>query len=73
MESTPIDRRVIGLVVHQTKISVCALIEHDDGRRELIFQKTLKSGNPPDDWDSLLARSETEWRECAFTRKRLGH
>lgn len=36
MELTPIYRRVIGLDVHQAKISACALIEHDDGRCEVI-------------------------------------
>lgn len=36
MELTPIYRRVIGLDVHQAKISACALIEHEDGRREVI-------------------------------------
>ena len=36
MELTPIYRRVIGLDVHQAKISACALIEHEDGRHEVI-------------------------------------
>lgn len=36
MDLTPIYRRVIGLDVHQAKISACALIEHDDGRLEVI-------------------------------------
>lgn len=36
MELTPLYRRVIGLDVHQAKINACALIEHDDGRREVI-------------------------------------
>ena len=36
MELTPIYRRVIGLDVHQAKISACALIEHEDGRCEVI-------------------------------------
>ena len=26
-----------------------------------FFQKMLKSGNPPDDWDTLLDTSKTKW------------
>ena len=26
-----------------------------------VFLKMLKSGNPPDDWSSLLAASKTQW------------
>jgi transposase len=36
MDLTPIYRRVIALDVHQAKITACALIEHDDGRLEVI-------------------------------------
>lgn len=32
MDLKAIHRRVIGLDVHQAKITACALIEHDDGR-----------------------------------------
>lgn len=27
----------------------------------VVFQRMLKSGHPPDDWDSLLAASKTDW------------
>lgn len=28
----------------------------------LVFQKMLKSGHPPDDWDALLAASKADWK-----------
>lgn len=28
----------------------------------IVFQKMLKSGHPPDDWDALLAASESDWK-----------
>ena len=28
----------------------------------LVFQKMLKSGHPPDDWDALLAASQAGWK-----------
>lgn len=27
----------------------------------VVFQKMLQSGHPPDDWDGLLAASNTDW------------
>ena len=27
----------------------------------IVFKKMLKTGHPPDDWDSLLAASNTDW------------
>jgi transposase len=36
MELTPIYKRVIALDVHQAKITACAIIEHDDGRQEMV-------------------------------------
>jgi len=29
----------------------------------VVFQKKLKSGHPPDDWDALLAASKTDWNQ----------
>ena len=28
----------------------------------VVFQKMLKQGHPPDDWDALLAASKTDWK-----------
>ena len=36
MDLTPMHKRVIALDVHQAKITACAVIEHDDGRLEVI-------------------------------------
>jgi transposase len=36
MELTPLHKRVVALDVHQAKITACAIIEHDDGRTEII-------------------------------------
>jgi transposase len=36
MELTALYHRVIGLDVHQAKITACAIIEHDDGKIEII-------------------------------------
>src|SRR5207245_6715847 len=36
MELKPMHRRVIALDVHQAKITACAIVEHDDGRVEMI-------------------------------------
>ena len=36
MELTPMHKRVIALDVHQAKITACAVIEHEDGRVEVI-------------------------------------
>lgn len=36
MNVTSMYKRVIALDVHQAKISACAIIEHEDGRLELI-------------------------------------
>jgi len=36
MDLTPMHKRVIALDVHQAKITACAVIEHDDGRLEII-------------------------------------
>ena len=30
-----------------------------------VFQKMLKSGNPPDDWDTLQAASKADWKTQA--------
>jgi transposase len=38
MDLTPMHKRVIALDVHQAKITACAIIEHDDGRLEIIKQ-----------------------------------
>ncbi len=37
MELTPLYKRVIGLDIHQGKIIACAIIEHEDGRVEVIL------------------------------------
>jgi toxin YhaV len=29
----------------------------------IVFQKMLKSGNPPDDWDTLLVASMRDWKQ----------
>lgn len=29
----------------------------------MVFQKMLKSGHPPDDWDALLSASKTDWAQ----------
>lgn len=29
----------------------------------VVFQKMLKSGHPPDDWDALLACSKADWKK----------
>lgn len=36
MDLTPMHKRVIALDVHQAKITACAIVEHDDGRVEII-------------------------------------
>lgn len=36
MDLTPMHKRVIALDVHQSKITACAVVEHDDGRVEPI-------------------------------------
>ena len=36
MDLTPMHKRVIALDVHQAKITACAVVEHDDGRVEVI-------------------------------------
>ncbi len=36
MDLTPMHKRVIALDVHQAKITACAVVEHDDGRLEII-------------------------------------
>jgi transposase len=36
MDLTPMHKRVIALDVHQAKITACAVVEHDDGRIEVI-------------------------------------
>jgi transposase len=36
MELSPMYKRVIALDVHQTKITACAVVEHDDGQLEII-------------------------------------
>jgi len=28
----------------------------------IVFQKMLKSGHPPDDWDALLVASKSDWK-----------
>ncbi len=35
MDLTPMHKRVIALDVHQSKITTCAIVEHDDGRVEV--------------------------------------
>lgn len=39
MELTPLYKRVIGLDVHQAKITACAIIEHPDGRVEVVLRE----------------------------------
>lgn len=39
MDLKAIHKRVIGLDVHQAKITACALIEHDDGRVECLLRE----------------------------------
>lgn len=39
MELTPLYKRVIGLDVHQARITACAIIEHEDGRVEVILRE----------------------------------
>ena len=36
MELTALYQRVIGLDVHQAKITACAIVEHNDGEIEII-------------------------------------
>lgn len=36
MDLTPMHKRVMALDVHQAKIAACAVVEHDDGRVEVI-------------------------------------
>lgn len=36
MDLTPMCNRVIALDVHQVKITACAIVEHDDGRQEMV-------------------------------------
>ncbi len=36
MDLTPMHKRVIALDVHQARITGCAVVEHDDGRVEVI-------------------------------------
>ena len=36
MDLTPMHKRVIALDVHQAKITACAMVEHEDGRVEVI-------------------------------------
>ena len=35
MDLTPMHKRVIALDVHQSKITACAVVEHDDGLVEV--------------------------------------
>jgi len=39
MELNPLYKRVIGLDVHQAKITACAIIEHEDGQVEVILRE----------------------------------
>lgn len=53
----------------QTKIIIYAWVNDTNSLRAsgsttdpyTVFQRMLKSGNPPDGWSSLLAASTTEW------------
>lgn len=36
MDLTPMHKRVIALDVHQAKITACAVVEHEDGRVEVV-------------------------------------
>ncbi|MCX8016535.1 MAG: type II toxin-antitoxin system YhaV family toxin [Rhodocyclaceae bacterium] len=56
----------------KTKIIIFAWVNDEHTLRSsgartdpyLIFQKMLKSGHPPDDWDALLAASKSGWIDC---------
>ena len=39
MELTPLYKRVIGLDVHQAKITACAIIEHENGQVDVILRE----------------------------------
>ena len=53
---------------HASRIIVCAWVNDEDTKRAYersddayrVFQKMLERGNPPDDWESLLAQAKRE-------------
>ena len=55
----------------KTKIIIFAWVNDEHTLRSsgaktdpyVVFQKMLKSGHPPDDWDALLACSKTDWKK----------
>ena len=55
----------------KTKIIIFAWVNDEHTLRSsgaktdpyVVFQKMLKSGHPPDDWDSLLAASKNDWNQ----------
>ena len=55
----------------KTKIIIFAWVNDEHTLRSsgaktdpyVVFQKMLKSGNPPDDWDALLACSKADWKK----------
>ncbi len=54
----------------KTKIIIFAWVNDEHTLRSsgaktdpyIVFQKMLKSGHPPDDWDALLAASKSDWK-----------
>lgn len=54
----------------KTKIIIFAWVNDEHTLRSsgaktdpyVVFQKMLKSGHPPDDWDALLAASKSDWK-----------
>lgn len=55
----------------KTKIIIFAWVNDEHTLRSsgaktdpyVVFQKMLKSGHPPDDWDALLACSKVDWKK----------
>jgi toxin YhaV len=54
----------------KTKIVIFAWVNDENTLRSsgaktdpyVVFQKMLKSGHPPDDWDALLAAGKSDWK-----------
>ena len=54
----------------KTRIIILAWVNDENTLRSsgaktdpyIVFQKMLKSGHPPDDWDALLVASKSDWK-----------
>ena len=54
----------------RTRIIIFAWVNDENALRSAgaktnpyaVFQKVLKSGHPPDDWDALLKASKADWK-----------